>query len=338
MEYPRPKALDEMVGQPHVKAQLATLIAAYRAGRPLDHVISMGPPGLGKTTVASILAHETGSRTIARIGGSLDEGGLRVIVDNHLRDEVALSPLERRIKALRNASKDNDGKDANGHLIIFVDEIHAVHPKVIEMLYPMMEDGTWMGHTLRPFTLIGATTDPGRLPLPFMDRFGVKLKLDYYSEAELVEIVKHAEPTLSPGAAEAIAWRSRGTPRKALTYLRRVLDYAVAHGKDHPTAEDAKAALDAMGIDDAGLDDLDRRLLVTMLTRFNRPVGIAAIASALGEDARMIETVVEPYLVRVGLVNRERTGRVLTPLGTTVAGYAIERIKAGAATDGSLEL
>jgi Holliday junction DNA helicase RuvB len=299
----RPARLDEFVGQIQVKETLKIAIeAAKKRGEPLDHILFSGPPGLGKTTLAHIIAHEMGADIRATTGPVLEKPG--------------------DIAALLTPLKMGD--------ILFIDEIHRINPVVEEMLYPAMEDlfiDVMIGEgpsarsiklNLEHFTLIGATTKQGLLGSPFRDRFGILSRLDLYSPAELVKIVTRSASILkipiTDDGAEEIAKRSRGTPRIVNRLLRRVRDFAIVKGEGTITREITSNALAMMQIDELGLDELDRRILSIIAKDFDGgPVGVKTIAISVGEEVRTIEDVYEPYLIQVGFIKRTPQGREVTP-------------------------
>jgi len=299
----RPARLDEFVGQVQIKETLKIAIeAAKKRGEPLDHLLFSGPPGLGKTTLAHIIAHEMGANIRATTGPVLEKPG--------------------DIAALLTPLKSGD--------ILFIDEIHRINPVVEEMLYPAMEDffiDVMIGEgpsarsiklNLEHFTLIGATTKQGLLGSPFRDRFGILSRLDLYSPGELVRIVTRSASILkipiTDDGAEEIAKRSRGTPRIVNRLLRRVRDFAVVKGDGTITREITSVALAMMQIDELGLDELDRRILTIIARDFNGgPVGVKTIAISVGEEVRTIEDVYEPYLIQVGFIKRTPQGREVTP-------------------------
>ncbi len=299
----RPERLADYVGQPAVREQLEVFITAARQrGEPLDHLLLFGPPGLGKTTLAHIVAREMGVNLRQTSGPVLERpGDLAALLTN----------LER-----------ND--------VLFIDEIHRLSPVVEEILYPALEDyqiDIMIGDgpaarsiklDLPPFTLIGATTRAGSLTNPLRARFGIISQLQFYSTADLAHIVRRSAKLLNvaiedEGALE-IARRSRGTPRIANRLLRRVRDYAQVRHDGLITAEIADAALKMLAVDAMGLDAVDQKFLLTIMEKFaGGPVGIDNLASALGEDRDTLEDVVEPYLIQQGLIQRTPRGRVACP-------------------------
>jgi len=298
----RPARLDEFVGQVQVKETLKIAIeAAQKRGEPLDHILFSGPPGLGKTTLAHIIAHEMGADIRATTGPVLEKPG--------------------DIAALLTPLKCGD--------ILFIDEIHRINPVIEEVLYPAMEDyfiDVMIGEgpsarsiklNLEHFTLIGATTKQGLLGAPFRDRFGIISRLDLYIPDELVKIVTRSAsilkiPMTADGALE-IARRSRGTPRIVNRLLRRVRDYAIVKGDGTITRDITCNALTMMQIDELGLDELDRRILAVIAKDFDGgPVGAKTIAISVGEEVRTIEDVYEPYLIQIGFLKRTPQGREVT--------------------------
>ena len=300
----RPTRLADYVGQRAVREQLHIFIeAAKRRGEPLDHLLLFGPPGLGKTTLAHIVAAEMGVNLRQTSGPVLERpGDLAAILTN----------LEK-----------ND--------VLFIDEIHRLSPVVEEILYPALEDyqiDIMIGEgpaarsiklDLPPFTLIGATTRAGSLTNPLRARFGIVNQLQFYTPEELVTIVRRSARLLGvaidPEGAAEIAHRSRGTPRVANRLLRRVRDYAEVKHDGRITKEVAANALQMLDVDPVGLDQIDRRFLLTILEKFSGgPVGIANRAAAIGEDRDTLEDVVEPYLIQQGFLQRTPRGRVAAPL------------------------
>jgi Holliday junction DNA helicase RuvB len=295
-----PKRLAEYIGQPAVKAQLGLFIEAARARHEaLDHVLVFGPPGLGKTTLAQILAAELGVNLAHTSGPVLERPG----------------DLAAQLTKL--APRD----------VLFIDEIHRLSPVVEEILYPAMEDyqlDIMIGEgpaarsiklNLPPFTLVGATTRAGLLTSPLRDRFGIVQRLDFYSDAELAQIVARSASILgvsaTPAGAARIAQRSRGTPRIANRLLRRVRDYVQVRGDGSIDERSADAALDLLDVDPKGLDALDRRVLMTVIDQFDGgPVGIESLAASIGEERGTLEDVVEPFLIQRGLMMRTARGRV----------------------------
>ena len=307
----RPQTLVEYIGQDKVKENLAVYIeAAKRRGDPLDHVLLYGPPGLGKTTLSSIIAHEMGVNLRVTTGPAIEKAGdLAAILTN-------LQP--------------ND--------VLFIDEIHRLNRQVEEILYPALEDHAIdiiMGKgpsarslrvDLNPFTLVGATTRAGMLTAPLRDRFGVVNRLEFYTEKELQTIIIRSAGVLDveideKGALE-MARRSRGTPRLANRLLKRVRDFAQVKYEGVITEEVARQALDLLDVDRLGLDHVDRNLLTTMIEKFQGgPVGLDTLAAAIGEDAGTVEDVYEPYLLKNGFLQRTPRGRVVTDLAYTHLGF-----------------
>ncbi|WP_235557348.1 MULTISPECIES: Holliday junction branch migration DNA helicase RuvB [Microbacterium] len=299
----RPTSLAEFIGQPKVRGQLQLLLDAARIQeRPADHILLAGPPGLGKTTLAMIVAHESGRPLRLSSGPAIQHAGdLAALLSS-------LQPGE----------------------VLFIDEIHRMARSAEEMLYLAMEDfridimvGKGAGATsipldLAPFTLVGATTRSGMLPNPLRDRFGFTAHLEYYDPAELERVVERSAIVLgvelSARARAEIARRSRGTPRIANRLLRRVRDYLLVHGGAGTDVAAVGAALELYDVDPIGLDRLDRAVLDILIRRFGGgPVGLGTLSVTVGEEADTIESVVEPYLVRIGLMGRTPRGRVATP-------------------------
>ncbi len=299
----RPQALDDFIGQPQVRDNLRVFIDAARSRtEALDHVLFVGPPGLGKTTLAQIVSRELGVGFRATSGPVIAKAGdLAAILTN-------LQPRD----------------------VLFIDEIHRLNPAVEETLYPAMEDfqldliigegpaARSVRIDLPPFTLVGATTRSGLLTTPLRDRFGIPCRLGFYSADDLRTIVESGGRKLgvnmTPDGADEIAKRSRGTPRVAGRLLRRVRDFAAVDGVDAIDAAEADKALTRLEVDERGLDAMDRRYLGIIATNFDGgPVGIETIAAALSEPRDTVEEIVEPYLIQQGLLQRTPRGRLLTP-------------------------
>jgi holliday junction DNA helicase RuvB len=298
----RPRTLAEYIGQAQVKGNLQILLAAARQREEAaDHVLLYGPPGLGKTTLANIIARELGVNVHTTSGPAIERpGDLAAILTNL------------------------DERD-----VLFIDEIHRLNHSVEEILYPAMEDfaiDVMIGRgpsarslrlNLKPFTVVGATTRAGRVGGPLRDRFGAVYRLDYYSEGELATIIERSAGILSvdiePEAVSILARRGRGTPRVVNRLLRRVRDYAQVRSDGRIGAGEAEQAMQAMDIDEMGLDTTDRRLLAAIVQKFaSGPVGGAAVAAVIGEEVETIEDVYEPYLLQVGFLDRTPQGRVAT--------------------------
>lgn len=321
----RPQTLVEYIGQDKVKENLAVYIeAAKRRGDPLDHVLLYGPPGLGKTTLSSIIAHEMGVNLRVTTGPAIEKAGdLAAILTN-------LQP--------------ND--------VLFIDEIHRLNRQVEEILYPALEDHAIdiiMGKgpsarslrvDLNPFTLVGATTRAGQLSSPLRDRFGVILRLELYTTEQLTDIVRRSAmllkiPCSIDGAME-IAGRARGTPRIANRLLKRVRDFADVMGDGEITQEIAHMALDRLEIDELGLDSNDRRMLEMIIKGYSGgPVGLETLASALGEETVTLEDVCEPYLMQLGFLVRTPRGRCATALAYQHLGY--QQPDSGGGMDGQMK-
>lgn len=298
----RPSHLSEYIGQEKAKKNLRVFIeAAKKRGEPLDHVLLYGPPGLGKTTLASIIATEMGVNLKITSGPAIDKPG--------------------DLAAILNNLSEND--------VLFIDEIHRLNKQVEEVLYPAMEDfaidiviGKGAGARsirldLPKFTLVGATTRAGMLTAPLRDRFGVVNRLEFYNVTELMQIILRSAAVLGvsiddEGALE-IAKRSRGTPRLANRLLKRVRDFAQVEGDGAIDYDVAKTALDRLEVDSMGLDNTDRNILETMIHKFGGgPVGLDTLAAAIGEDSGTLEEVYEPYLIKNGFINRTPRGRIVT--------------------------
>ncbi|HYT96988.1 MAG TPA: Holliday junction branch migration DNA helicase RuvB [Casimicrobiaceae bacterium] len=308
----RPRELNEYIGQEKIRNQLGIFIeAARKRGEALDHVLLFGPPGLGKTTLSHILAHELGVNLRQTSGPVLERpGDLAALLTN-------LEPRD----------------------VLFIDEIHRLSPIVEEILYPALEDfqiDIMIGEgpaarsvklDLPPFTLVGATTRAGMLTNPLRDRFGIVARLEFYSAEELTRIVARSAQLLridvDPDGALEIARRSRGTPRIANRLLRRVRDYAEVRADGDVTRKVADAALAMLDVDGSGLDVMDRKLLQTVLSKFDGgPVGIDNLAAAIGEERDTIEDVLEPYLIQQGFLQRTSRGRIATALSYRHFGLA----------------
>ena len=306
----RPETIEEYIGQTDVKENIKVFVeAAKLRNEPLDHVLLYGPPGLGKTTLAFIIAHELGTKIKTASGPSIEKSG--------------------DLAAILSSLEPGD--------VLFVDEIHRMPRYIEEILYPAMEDFSLdiivgsEGNTrnikidLPPFTLVGATTRAGDLSAPLRDRFGIISKLQFYTTEELTEIVKRTsrvlETPIDDDAALELAKRSRGTPRIANRLFKRVRDFAMVKGKNKIDLEVTDEALNRLKIDKMGLDNTDRELLLAIINKCNGgPVGIEAISSTIGEEITTIEDVYEPYLLQNGLIKRTSRGRVVTDKAYEVLG------------------
>lgn len=320
----RPSRLDEFVGQAQVRQSLQIAIDAARGrGESLDHVLFFGPPGLGKTTLAMLMAREMGVQCRTTSGPVLEKPGDLVGL------LTGLGPGD----------------------ILFIDEIHRLRPQLEEFLYPAMEDfrvdvrlsdgphAQTLPMSLERFTLVGATTRFGLLTPPMRARFGLVERLHFYPEDDIAAIVTRSAGLLSiPITAEGaheLARRSRGTPRVANRLLRRVRDYAEVRADGRITDEVARAALERLNVDEFGLDDMDSRILATIIEKFSGgPVGLATIAAAVGEDAATVEEVYEPYLMQQGFLERTPRGRVATPRAWQRLGVSPPRGEQGSLLDG----
>jgi len=320
----RPQNLHEYIGQDKVKEKIAIYIeAAKKRGEPLDHVLLYGPPGLGKTTLSSIIAHELGVNLRVTTGPAIEKPGDLV--------------------SLLTSLNDND--------VLFIDEIHRLSRAVEEILYPALEDrvidiiigkgpsARSIRMDLKPFTLIGATTRAGQLSAPLRDRFGVIERLELYTTEQLTDIVRRSAmilciPCDTDGAAE-IASRARGTPRIANRLLKRVRDFADVMGDGRITQEIASIALSRLEIDNLGLDSLDRRMLQMIIKGYGGgPVGLETLASAIGEESVTLEDICEPFLMQLGFLGRTPRGRVATRLAYEHLGIVPPEV--GSGSDGQL--
>ena len=308
----RPRRLQDYIGQAAVHEQMEVFIgAARKRGEALDHVLIFGPPGLGKTTLGQIIAHEMGVNIRHTSGPVLERAG----------DLVALLT------------------NLEAHDVLFIDEIHRLSPVVEEVLYPAMEDyqlDIMIGEgpaarsiklNLPPFTLVGATTRAGLLTSPLRDRFGIVQRLEFYNNEDLARIVTRSGQILNVAlertGAEEIAKRSRGTPRIANRLLRRVRDYAEVKADGRITQSIAQRALDLMNVDEHGLDVMDRKLLLSIIEKFDGgPVGVDSLAAAIGEERGTIEDVIEPFLIQQGFLMRTARGRMATANAWRHFGFA----------------
>ena len=313
----RPKTLNDYIGQEKVKENLSVFIeAAKRRGDALDHVLLYGPPGLGKTTLSGIIAHEMGVNIRVTSGPAIEKpGDLAALLTNLQEGDV-----------------------------LFIDEIHRLSRSIEEILYPALEDfaldiiigkgpsARSIRLDLNKFTLVGATTRAGQLTSPLRDRFGVIQRLELYTKEELCDIIMRSASILGlacdkDGALE-LAKRSRGTPRIANRFLRRVRDFADVMGNGRVTKDIVAIALDRMEVDNLGLDALDKRLLTMLIKGYNGgPVGLETLASAIGEEAVTLEDVCEPYLMQLGFISRTPRGRVATDLAYKHLGVAVTKSK-----------
>ena len=299
----RPRTMDEYIGQDRIRENLLVSIqAARQRGEALDHVLLYGPPGLGKTTLAHVIGNELGVPVRSTAGPVLEKPG-------------DLAAILTSLKARE---------------VLFIDEIHGMSPAIEEILYPALEDyeldlviGQGPGARsvkvpLQPFTLIGATTRTGLLTAPLRSRFGIVHRLDFYAQSDMAEIVRRSARILGvpfdDAAAIELSRRARGTPRIANRLLRRVRDYAQVRAAGHITLEVALRALRLLEVDEHGFDEIDRRLLRTIIEKFNGgPVGVASLAAAMSEERDAIEDIYEPFLIQIGFLDRTPRGRMATP-------------------------
>ncbi|WP_370249089.1 Holliday junction branch migration DNA helicase RuvB [Thalassolituus sp.] len=300
----RPRMLDDYIGQPHVREQMEIFIGAAKArAEALDHTLVFGPPGLGKTTLANIIAEEMGVQIKSTSGPVLERAG--------------------DLAAILTSLEEGD--------VLFIDEIHRMSPAVEEVLYPAMEDyqldimvgegpaARSMKIELPPFTLVGATTRAGLLTSPLRDRFGIVQRLEFYNIQDLSSIVSRSgrlmELEVEEEGAQEVARRARGTPRIANRLLRRVRDYAQVKADGRVTKEVADLALNMLNVDAQGFDHMDRRLLLTLMEKYDGgPAGVESLAASIGEERDTIEDVLEPYLMQQGYITRKQRGRMATKL------------------------
>ena len=301
----RPKSLSEFIGQERIKERLSLIInAAKKREEAIDHILFVGPPGVGKTTLALIIAEEQNAQIKMISAPAIQKSG----------DLIALLT----------------GIEEKG--VIFIDEIHRLSPSLEEILYSALEDGSIsivagkgpggrvLSLKLPPFTLIGATTRPALLSTPFRDRFGFIATLDFYTHEEMVKIIERSQKilglNLSYESIYEIAKRSRGVPRIANRILKRIKDYVDLRDNENIDLAETKKVLELIGIDENGLDELDRKILFTLKDKFSGgPVGLKTLAAVLNESPETIESIYEPYLLRIGFIQRTSRGRVITPLG-----------------------
>jgi Holliday junction DNA helicase RuvB len=306
----RPRTLDDYIGQDRVRENLrVSITAAKQRGEALDHILLYGPPGLGKTTLATVIANELGVPIRATAGPVIEKAGDLAAMLTNLQDRE----------------------------VLFIDEVHRMNPAIEEILYPAMEDyelDIMIGQgpsarsvkvPVQRFTLIGATTRTGLLTAPLRARFGIVHRLDFYGDDEIREIVERSarilDVPIDRDAAVEIARRSRGTPRVANRLLRRVRDYAQVRASGHITVDVARRALALLEVDERGFDEIDRRLLRTIIDKFNGgPVGVASLAAAMSEERDAIEDIYEPFLIQIGFLDRTPRGRVATASAYTYFG------------------